>query len=167
MKRTVLACTLIGLSTACAAKGLPVTADAVFTLNRQEIVISRTSSVDPMRLSAFSARTSTCPAPCLSPIIAAPYITTFGELDGIDFLFKQIESVDGLMIDARPVHPRWHPMRANISPRSSAIFLASRANATSPSHMIRGLGFEISTFWTTGVDTILAGQENGQKCVFL
>lgn len=101
MKRTVLACTLMGLSTVCAAETLPVTADAVFTFNGQEIVISRTSTIDPNTLTALTQISSTCQSPCLSPMTVAEDVATLGELDVINFLSSDVEAGDGLLIDAR------------------------------------------------------------------
>lgn len=101
MKRTVLACTLIGLSTVLAAETLPVTADAVFTFNGQEFVISRTSTVDPTAIAAISHSNNDCHAPCLSPMSAAENVPTLGELDVIQFMSSKVASGDGLLIDAR------------------------------------------------------------------
>lgn len=101
MKRTVLACTLIGLSSVLTAETLPVTADAVFTFNGQEFVISRTSTVDPTAISAISQSNNNCLAPCLSPMSAAENVPTLGELDVIQFMSSQVASGDGLLIDAR------------------------------------------------------------------
>ena len=101
MKRTALACTLMGLSTVCAADTLPVTANAVFTINGEEIVISRASTVDPSTLTALASVSSTCTAPCLSPMVVAQGVATFGEMEVIEFLSTTAEAGDGLLIDAR------------------------------------------------------------------
>ncbi|MCF2871726.1 rhodanese-like domain-containing protein [Octadecabacter sp. G9-8] len=101
MNRTVLACTLIGLSTVCAAETLPVTANAVFNFNGEEIVISRASTVDPTTLTALASVSGTCVAPCLSPMIVADGVVTMGEMEVIEFLSTAVESGDGLLIDAR------------------------------------------------------------------
>ena len=101
MKRTALACTLIGLATIASGDGLPVTADAVFSFNGQEFVITRTSTPDPTTLNALAGSVATCPAPCLSPMTAAENVPTLGELDVIEFLSSQVEAGDGLLVDAR------------------------------------------------------------------
>lgn len=101
MNRTVLACTLLGLPAICAAQTLPVTADAVFTFNGQEITISRQTTLDPSTLDVVSRAYSDCMAPCLSPMNVAPDVPTLGELDVIDFLSTQVEAGEGLLIDAR------------------------------------------------------------------
>lgn len=96
MKRTVLACILIGMGGAAAAESLPVTANAVFTFNGEEIVISRASSVDPTSLAA-----PTCQNPCLTPITVADGVATLGELEVIEFLSTDVETGQGLLVDAR------------------------------------------------------------------
>ena len=99
MRRTAFACTLIGLATAAAADSLPVTADAVFTFQGEEITISQASSVDTATLTALTQ--ISCAAPCLSPMAVADDVATFGELDVIEFLSSDVETGDGLLIDAR------------------------------------------------------------------
>ena len=101
MNRTALACTLTGLSSALAADSLPVTADAVFTFNGQEFVISRTSTPNPTTLTAITHANSNCPAPRLSPMAVAENVPTLGELDVIQFMSAEVASGDGLLIDAR------------------------------------------------------------------
>ena len=105
MIRTAIACTLMGISGICAADTLPVTANAVFTFNGQEIVISRASSVDQTTLNALASVSNTCSAPCLSPMIVADGVTTLGEMEVIEFLSSTVQNGDGLLIDARlPEH---------------------------------------------------------------
>lgn len=101
MLRAVLVCTFIGTSCAAMAQTLPVTADAVFTFNGKEITISRAATLPVDSFDVVSRAYSGCPAPCLSSMIAAPGIATYGELDLIDFLSGPVEAGDGLLIDAR------------------------------------------------------------------
>lgn len=101
MKRTVLACIAIGTSSAAVAQTLPVTADAVFTFNGQEITISRSATLPADSFDVVSRAYSDCPAPCLSPMIVASDVATLGELDVIEFLSGPVEDGDGLLIDAR------------------------------------------------------------------
>jgi hypothetical protein len=101
MKRTVFVCTLIGIGAIAAAETLPVTADAVFTFNGEEIVISRNSTPDLTSIAAISEANTACPAPCLSPMIVAESVATLGELDVIEFLSSDLENGDGLLVDAR------------------------------------------------------------------
>ncbi|WP_144055799.1 hypothetical protein [Octadecabacter arcticus] len=92
MKRTALACILMAFSTVCAAETLPVTANAVFSVNGQEFTISRVSTLEQTTISALIQLSPTCVAPCLSPMTAAPNIPTLGELDMIEFLSTQVDS---------------------------------------------------------------------------
>jgi len=101
MKRIALACSLLAFSTAAQAEGLPVTENAVFTFNGQEITISRASTVEQSTISALTQTSATCTSPCLSPMTVASDVPTIGELDVLDFLSTSVESGDGLLVDAR------------------------------------------------------------------
>lgn len=101
MRRTALACTLMAFSTVCAAETLPVTANAVFTVNGQEFTISRVSTLEQSTISTLIQLSATCISPCLSPMTAAPNVATLGESDVIEFLSSQVESGGGLLIDAQ------------------------------------------------------------------
>ena len=92
MKRTALACILMAFSTVCAAETLPVTANAVFSVNGQEFTISRVSTLEQTTISALIHSSATCIDPCLSPMTAAPNVPTLGELDVIEFLSTQVDS---------------------------------------------------------------------------
>lgn len=107
MKRTVLACTLIGLSTVCAAEGLPVTANAVFNFNGEEIVISRASTVDQSTLTALVSVSGTCPAPCLSPMVVADGVVTMGEMEVIEFLRRLNPATGWSLMRASPKIAHW------------------------------------------------------------
>jgi hypothetical protein len=91
----------MSFSTVCAAEILPVTANAVFSVNGQEFTISRVSTLEQTKISALIHSSATCIDPCLSPMTAAPNVPTLGELDVIEFLSTQVDSGDGLLIDAR------------------------------------------------------------------
>lgn len=101
MKRTALACTLTGIATVATAQMLPVTADAAFTFNGQDFVISRASTLSQPAIDTLNQISATCEAPCLSPMTVAENVATFGELDVITFLSTDVEAGDGLLIDAR------------------------------------------------------------------
>lgn len=91
----------MAFSTVGAEETLPVTANAVFTVNGQEFTITRVSTLEQSSISALIQSSATCVAPCLSPMSTAPNVPTLGELDVIEFLSTQVESGDGLLIDAR------------------------------------------------------------------
>lgn len=101
MKRIALACIFMGSITAALADTFPVTADAVFTFQGQEIVISRTTTVDANTITALTQVSTDCAAPCLSAMSVADDVTTLGELEVIQFLSSQVETGDGLLVDAR------------------------------------------------------------------
>jgi rhodanese-related sulfurtransferase len=91
----------MAFSTVGAAETLPVTANAVFTVNGQEFTITRVSALEQSSISALIQSSATCVASYLSPMSTAPNVPTLGELDVIEFLSTQVESGDGLLIDAR------------------------------------------------------------------
>ena len=101
MKRTAFACLFVSVSTVCMSQTLPVTDDAVFTFNGQDITISRSAKLPDTAFEVVSRAASDCMAPCLSPMVAAPNVATIGELDVITFLSTHVEAGDGLLIDAR------------------------------------------------------------------
>ncbi|MGJ8611582.1 MAG: rhodanese-like domain-containing protein [Octadecabacter sp.] len=124
MKRYAFASILLALSTIAHANGLPVTENAVFTYNGQEITISRVSTLDQSTISALTQTTATCSDPCLSPMSVAPSIRTIGEMDVIDFLSTTVASGGGYLVDARS--PQHHaqgyiPASANIPTATLAI----------------------------------------------
>lgn len=49
----------------------------------------------------FTKTSRACPPFCITPMEAAPNVKTVGELEVIDFLEKDVNSGDGLLIDAR------------------------------------------------------------------
>lgn len=117
MKRTVLAC-ICGILTGSAwAQSLPVTPDAVFTFNGEEITISRSATLPQDSFDVVSRAFSDCPAPCLSPMTVAPGVATFGELDVITFLSNDVDGGTGLLVDARlpeDRHTAFIPASVNI-----------------------------------------------------
>ncbi|SLN30127.1 Rhodanese-like domain protein [Pseudooctadecabacter jejudonensis] len=101
MKRASIACILTTVTSAAAAQSLPVTDDAVFTFNGQEITISRSSVLPDTSFDVVSRALSDCLQPCLSPMTAARNVATVGELDVIEFMSGPLENGDGLLVDAR------------------------------------------------------------------
>ncbi|WP_159453101.1 rhodanese-like domain-containing protein [Pseudooctadecabacter jejudonensis] len=89
------------MTSAAAAQSLPVTDDAVFTFNGQEITISRSSVLPDTSFDVVSRALSDCLQPCLSPMTAARNVATVGELDVIEFMSGPLENGDGLLVDAR------------------------------------------------------------------
>ena len=54
----------------------------------------------------FAKTSRKCPPFCIQPMIVAPGITTFGELEVIQFIKDYVKTNKGLLIDART--PSWH-----------------------------------------------------------
>jgi len=101
MRRRILASLFAVIATSATADLLPVTQDAVFTVNGEEMVISRSSTVDPARVATLGRAPSNCAAPCIAPMIAAENVPTLGELEVIAFLSGEVEAGSGLLVDAR------------------------------------------------------------------
>ncbi len=101
MKRGVVAGLFASFASFCAADGLPVTENAVFVVNGQEHMISRSAQIDSARLNTLAQPPADCPAPCIAPMQAARGVLTLGELDVIAFLSTEVEAGTGLLVDAR------------------------------------------------------------------
>lgn len=54
----------------------------------------------------FSKTSRKCPPFCIQPMIVAPGVTTFGELEVIQFISDYVKTNKGILIDART--PSWH-----------------------------------------------------------
>lgn len=54
----------------------------------------------------FAKTSRKCPPFCIQPMIVAPGVTTFGELEVIQFIKDYVKTNKGLLIDART--PSWH-----------------------------------------------------------
>jgi rhodanese-related sulfurtransferase len=54
----------------------------------------------------FAKTSRKCPPFCVHAMLAAPGVTTVGELELIDFIKQRVETGKGLLIDART--PEWH-----------------------------------------------------------
>lgn len=83
------------------AQDVPVTRNANFTFNGQDLTISRANQVDAALVAQFSRVTEGCERPCLAPMIAAEGVETLAEVDVIDFLSGPVAGGQGLLIDAR------------------------------------------------------------------
>lgn len=101
MRRRIFASLFAVFAAPVAADLLPVTQDAVFSVNGEQMVISRSSTIDPNRVATLGRTASDCAAPCIAPMIAAPGVQTLGELEVIAYLSGDVEAGSGLLIDAR------------------------------------------------------------------
>lgn len=87
--------------TPLSADALPVTQDAVFTVNGQELMITRSGAITAQDIATLAQPAPDCTAPCIAPMMAAQNVPTLGELDVITFLTQDVESGTGLLVDAR------------------------------------------------------------------
>jgi len=94
MRRRILASLFAVIATSATADLLPVTQDAVFTVNGEEMVISRSSTVDPARVATLGRAPSNCPAPCIAPMIAAENVPTLGELESVNIPALTLETTN-------------------------------------------------------------------------
>ena len=54
----------------------------------------------------FTKTSRKCPPFCIQPMIVAPGVETFGELEVLDFIKTKVKTNEGLLIDART--PSFH-----------------------------------------------------------
>lgn len=57
-------------------------------------------------IGGFSKTSRKCPPFCIQPMIVAPGVTTFGELEVIQFITDYVKTDKGVLVDART--PSWH-----------------------------------------------------------
>ena len=75
--------------------------DATFTLNGETFTISRIQDPNALLSGDFARVARPCPADCLQPMSAADGVTTFGELEVLDFLEDVVSIRQGLVLDTR------------------------------------------------------------------
>lgn len=68
--------------------------------------IERIQDKENKLTNSFSKTSRACPPFCIHPMIAAPGVTTVGEMELLDFLMADVRQGDGLLVDART--PAWH-----------------------------------------------------------
>jgi len=90
---------------------LPVTAQDVritqdmltrsFILNGTETIIDRIQDSEHQLSGEFARTSRACPPFCITPMSAAPGVTTIGELEVMDFLETQVAAGSALLLDSR------------------------------------------------------------------
>lgn len=81
--------------------------DFVEVINNGKLIKIQRIQDQTHKLEGSFAKTSRkCPPFCIQPMIAAPGVTTVGQLEIFDFLEKDVLDGTGLLIDART--PAWH-----------------------------------------------------------
>lgn len=103
-----LAGVLLG-STACVghpaqAQDVRITgdrADVIFTVNGQDIAISRTQNQENQLSGEFARTSRACPPFCIQPMQVAAGVGTIAELETLAFLETEVARGGGLLIDSR------------------------------------------------------------------
>ena len=105
MRRHLIAAALAcATATGLAAQDVRITtfkADSTFTLNGRTFTISRDQDTDARLTGDFARTARACPSACVQPMVAAPGVATFGELELLSFLETTLNDGTGLLIDAR------------------------------------------------------------------
>ncbi len=98
---------LLGLAlgaTRTQAQEVRITADkaeAVITINGQQIVIGRIQDQENTLVGNYARTSRPCPPFCIHPMAAAEGVATLGELEVIAFLEDEVATGAGLLIDSR------------------------------------------------------------------
>ncbi len=74
--------------------------------NGKTVRIQRIQDQSNHLTGGFAKTSRKCPPFCIQPMIVAPGVTTFGELEVISFINDYVKTNKGLLIDART--PSWH-----------------------------------------------------------
>lgn len=74
--------------------------------NGKTVRIQRIQDQSNQLTGGFAKTSRKCPPFCIQPMIVAPGVTTFGELEVIQFIKDYVKPNKGLLIDART--PSWH-----------------------------------------------------------
>ena len=75
-------------------------------VNGANVVIERNQNPANRLSSEFTKTSRPCPPFCIQPMILAPGVSTYGELEVISFLQQDVAEGKGLLIDTRL--PEWH-----------------------------------------------------------
>ena len=87
-----------------AAQDVRITQDMLtrsITLNGTEIVIDRIQDSEHQLSGEFARTSRACPPFCITPMSAAPGVSTIGELEVMDFLETQVAVGSALLLDSR------------------------------------------------------------------
>lgn len=79
---------------------------AVVNHKGKTVRIQRLQDQSNQLTGGFAKTSRKCPPFCIQPMIVAPDVKTYGELEVIDFINNQVKTNQGILIDART--PSWH-----------------------------------------------------------
>lgn len=91
-----------------AAQDVRITPDLArqsLTVNGQPLVIERIQDPEHRLTGDFTKTSRACPPFCITPMQAAPGVTTVGEIEVLDFLDTRVAAGLGLLLDSRV--PEW------------------------------------------------------------
>lgn len=75
--------------------------DATFSLNGREFIVTRDQNTAATLQGEFALTSRACPPNCIQPMVAAPGVVTFGEIELLAFLEGDVTNGNGLLLDAR------------------------------------------------------------------
>jgi len=106
---SLLALTLFIYSGSASAIDVNITQDMSYITidsNGKTVRIQRIQDQSNHLTGGFAKTSRKCPPFCIQPMIVAPGVVTFGELEVIQFIKDYVKTNKGLLIDART--PSWH-----------------------------------------------------------
>jgi len=110
MKKSILiSLALLMFSTVTSALDVNITQNMPYLTvdhNGETVRIQRIQDQSNLLSGGFSKTSRKCPPFCIQPMTVAPGVTTYGELEVIDFINTKVKSKQGVLIDART--PSWH-----------------------------------------------------------
>ena len=106
---SLLTLTLFIYSGSASALDVNITQDMSYVAvdhNGKTVRIQRLQDQNNQLTGGFAKTSRRCPPFCIQPMIVAPGVTTFGELEVIQFITDYVKTNKGLLIDART--SSWH-----------------------------------------------------------
>jgi len=109
LTRTLVLLTLFAISGAASAVEVNITQNMSFIAVEHKgttVRIERIQDQNNRLTGGFSKTSRKCPPFCIQPMIVAPGVDTYGELEVIKFIENYVKTKQGVLIDART--PSWH-----------------------------------------------------------
>ena len=106
---SLLTLVLFICSASASASDVNITQDMSYIAvdhNGKTVRIERLQDQSNQLTGGFAKTSRKCPPFCIQPMIVAPGVNTFGELEVIQFITDYVKTNKGLLIDART--PSWH-----------------------------------------------------------
>lgn len=106
---SLLALTLLSFSSVSFALDVNITDQIPYIAvqhNGQTVRIQRIQDQNHHLTGGFAKTSRKCPPFCIEPMITAPGVETYGELEVLQFIEDYVKTQKGILIDART--PSWH-----------------------------------------------------------